>query len=63
MDNPEKTEGAITDGQSRDTGNFGYTRQRTKSKKTKNTTQKTKNNMSNTDSTNHRGLTHCALQG
>jgi hypothetical protein len=34
--------------QSRDTGNIGYTRHRTKTNKTKNTTQKTKK-MSNTD--------------
>jgi len=32
----------IKNGQSRDTGNIGYTRHRTKTNKTKNTTQKTK---------------------
>jgi hypothetical protein len=30
----EKTEGAIENGQSRDTGNIGYTRHRTKTNKT-----------------------------
>ena len=35
MDNPEKTEGAIKNGQSRETGNIGYIRQR--KKKTKKT--------------------------
>ena len=39
---------AIKNGQSRDTGNIGCTRHRTKTSKTKNTTQKTKK-MSNTD--------------
>jgi hypothetical protein len=29
MDNPEKTEEAMKNGQSRDTGNIGHTRQRT----------------------------------
>ena len=38
----EKTEGAIKDAKSRDTGNIGYTRHRTKTNKTKQTTQKTK---------------------
>jgi hypothetical protein len=28
MDNPEKTEGAIKNGQSRETGNIGYIRRR-----------------------------------
>jgi hypothetical protein len=46
----EKTKGAIKNGQSRDTDNIGYTRQRTKTNKTKSTTQKTKK-MSNTDPT------------
>jgi hypothetical protein len=32
----------IKNGQSRDTGNIGYTRHRTKTNKTKNTAQKTK---------------------
>ena len=36
MNNPEKTEGAIKNEQSRDTGNIGYTgRKQTKQKKTK----------------------------
>ena len=46
MDNPEKLatlatqdDGAIKDGQSRETGNIGYTRCKTKTNKTKNTTQ------------------------
>ena len=39
----EKTEGAIKNGQSRDTGNTGWTRHRTKTNQTKNTTQKTNN--------------------
>ena len=34
MDNPEKTKGAIMNGQSRDTGNTGCTRHRTKTNKT-----------------------------
>ena len=38
----EKIEVAIKNGQSRDTGNIGYTRHRTKTNKTKSTTQKTK---------------------
>jgi hypothetical protein len=46
----EKTKGAIKNGQSRDTDNIGYTRHRTKTNKTKSTTQKTKK-MSNTDPT------------
>ena len=43
-------EGVIRNGQSRETGNIGYTRHRTKTNKTKNTTQKTRK-MSNTDPT------------
>jgi hypothetical protein len=39
MDNPEKTEGAIKNGQSRETGNIGYIRQRKKK------TKKTQHNM------------------
>ena len=35
-------QGATKNGQSRDTGNIGHTRHRTKTNKTKNTTQKTK---------------------
>ena len=42
MDNPEKTEGAIKNGQSRETGNIGYTRHRKRTNKTQNTTQKIK---------------------
>ena len=38
MDNPEKTDEAIKNGQSRETGNIEYTRHRTKTK-----TNKTKN--------------------
>jgi hypothetical protein len=61
MENPEKTKrgnqewriqrkpkGAIKNGESRDTGNMGYTRHKTKTNKRKNITQKTKK-MSNTD--------------
>jgi hypothetical protein len=44
----EKTERAIQNGKSIETGNTGYTRHRTKTSKTKNTTQKTKK-MNNTD--------------
>jgi hypothetical protein len=44
----EKTEGAIENRKSRETGHIGYTRHRTKTNKTKNTTQKTKM-ISNTD--------------
>ena len=35
----EKIEGAIKNGQARDTGNISHTRHRTKTKKAKNTTQ------------------------
>jgi hypothetical protein len=35
MDSPEKTEGAIKNGQSRETVNIGFTRHRTKTNKTK----------------------------
>jgi Pyruvate/2-oxoacid:ferredoxin oxidoreductase delta subunit len=52
----EKTEGAIKDTKSRDTGNNGYTRHRTKTTKTKQTTQKTKK-MRNTDTTKYQVLT------
>jgi hypothetical protein len=38
MDNPEKTKGTIKNGQSRETGNIGYTRRRQ-------TKQKTQHNM------------------
>jgi hypothetical protein len=46
---PEKTDGAMKNGQSRDTGNIGYTRHRTKTNKTK--TQHRTKKMSNTDPT------------
>jgi hypothetical protein len=49
----EKTEGAIKNGQSRETGNIGHTRHRTKTSKANNTIQKTKN-MSNIDPTKNR---------
>ena len=39
MDNPEKTEVAVKNGQSRETGNIGHIRHKTKTNKTKNTTQ------------------------
>jgi len=35
----DNTEGAIKNGQSRETGNLGYTRYKTKTNKTKNATQ------------------------
>jgi hypothetical protein len=38
----EKTEEAIKNGQSKDTGNIGHTKHRTKINKTQSTTQKTK---------------------
>jgi len=38
----EKTEGAIKNGQARDTGNIGHTRHRMETKKSKNTTQNIK---------------------
>jgi len=50
----EKTEGQIKNGQSRDTGDIGYTRRR--QTKTKSTTQKTKR-IGNTDSTKNRRWT------
>ena len=40
-DRLEKTEGTIKNGQSKNTGNIGYTRHRTKTNKAKYTTQKT----------------------
>ena len=39
MDNPEKTEGAIKNGQSMETSNIGYTRYKTMTNKTKTPTQ------------------------
>jgi hypothetical protein len=38
MDNPENTEGAIKNGHSRETGDIGYTRHRTKTNKVKHNT-------------------------
>jgi hypothetical protein len=58
----EKTEGVIKNGKSRDTGNIGYTRHRTKTNKTNNTTQKRKK-MRNTDTTKYRGLTQVLMKG
>ena len=69
MNNPEKLttlgtqdtgrrqtkQGAIKNGQSRETGNIGYTRHRTKTNKTKNTTQKIKK-MNNTNPTQNQYL-------
>jgi hypothetical protein len=49
----EKTEGAMKIGETRWTGNIGYTRQKTKIYKTINTTQRTKL-MSDMDSTKNR---------
>jgi hypothetical protein len=57
-----KNEGAIRNAKSRDTGNIGYTRHRTKSNKTKQTTQKTKK-MRNTDTTKYRVLTPVLMKG
>jgi hypothetical protein len=54
----EKTEEAIKNGQSRETGNIGYTRHMTKTNKKKNTTQKTKK-MSNTGFTKNRSELRC----
>jgi hypothetical protein len=53
MDNLEKTKGPIKNGQSRETGNIGYTRHRTNTNKTKNITQKIKK-MSNADPTKNK---------
>ena len=49
-----KPKRAIKNGQSRDTGNIGYTRYRTETNKEKKTTQTTKK-MSNTDATQKPG--------
>ena len=57
-----KTEGAIKNAKSRDTGNIGYTRHRTKTNKANNTTQKRKK-MRNTDTTKYRGLTQVLMKG
>jgi hypothetical protein len=59
----KKTEGAIKYGQSRETSNIEYTRHRTKTNKTKITTQKTKK-MSNTDPNKKGGVrTHVLVKG
>ena len=58
----EKTEEATKNGQSRDTGNIGITRHRTKKNKTKNTTQKTKKT-SNKDPTKKPGMNQDACDG
>ena len=50
------------DPESRDTGNNEYTRHRTKTNKTKNTTQKTKK-ISNTDATKNPGVNTGAREG
>ena len=42
MDNPEKTEEAIRNGQSRETDNIGYPRHRTKTNKARTTIQKSR---------------------
>jgi len=56
-------EGPIKNGQSRDTGNVGYTRHRTKTNKKKNKkTQKTKK-MSNNDSIKKQRMNSCAREG
>ena len=39
MDNPEKTAGAVKNGQSMETSNIGYTRYKTMTNKTKTPTQ------------------------
>jgi hypothetical protein len=57
-----KTEGAIKNAKSRDTGNIGYTRHRTKTNKADNTTQEIKK-MRNTDTTKYRGLTQVLMKG
>jgi hypothetical protein len=51
----EKTEGAVKNGQSRETGNIRYRRHRTKKIKVKTITQKIKK-MSNTNPTKSRGV-------
>jgi len=56
----EKTEGAIKNGQSRDTFNFEYTRHRMKTGEPKSTTRKTKT-MRNTNPTKNRGEPRCHL--
>jgi hypothetical protein len=51
----EKTEGAIKNGQSRETGNIGYTRYGTRTSKTKTQHRKPKK-MNNMDPTENRGF-------
>jgi len=55
-------EGTIKNEQYRETGVIGYTRHRTKTNKTKHTTQKTKK-MSNTDPTKNRVWTQALVIG
>jgi len=57
-----KPKRAIKNGQSRDTGNIGYTRYRTETNKEKKTTQTTKK-MSNTDATQKPGWTLIQASG
>ena len=58
----EKAEGAIKNGQSRDTGNIVYTRHTTKTNKTTTKHRKLKK-MSNTDPTKNRGWTQVLSKG
>ena len=60
--NVREKRGVIRNGQHRDTGRFGYTRNRTKTNKTKNISQKIRN-MSNTDPTKNRGLNTGSRKG
>jgi len=61
MDNPEKTEGAMKNGQSREAGNIVYTRYKTKTNKHR--TQKT-NKMNDMDPTKntHEGIQYSLFQ-
>jgi len=56
----KRTEGAITNGQSRDSGNIEHSRHRMKTNKTKHTTQKTEKRI-NTDHTNIESKHRCSL--
>jgi hypothetical protein len=58
----EKPEGAMKNGQSRETVNTGHIRHRLKTNNNKNTTQKTKK-ISNTDLTKNRGCTQAPVIG
>jgi len=58
----KKTERSIMNEHCRDTGNIGHTNHRTMTKKTINTTQKTKK-MSNTDPTKNQGMNTDAREG